>query len=166
MKKTIYLLLAALLLVGCCPCKNLVSTTIEQDNTDTKVTKETIFVTDTLFVEIPEQKAERTTPDSTSHLENDYAVSDASINPDGTLHHTLETKPQKKPVEFQKPVERNDSIVYRYKYKDREVIKEKELSRWDAFKVDYGGYALTSLLLIMGYAAFRLYRKFTITKRG
>ena len=170
MKKIVYFVMAALLFVGCCPCKNLVSTTttIEQDSTDTKVRIETIYVTDTLMVEIPEQKAERTTNDSTSHLENDYAVSDASINPDGTLSHTLATKPQKKPVGFQKPIERQDSIVYRYKYKyrDKEVIKEKELSRWEKIKMAYGGYALIALLLTIGYVAFRIYRKFTITKRG
>ena len=158
-------LLICALLGSCCPCKNLVTgeTTVMQDSTNTEVKTETIYVTDTLIVEIPEQKAERTTNDSTSHLENDYAISDASINPDGSLHHTLETKPQKKPVEFQKPIEKKDSIVYRYKYRDKEVIKEKPLSRWEQMKVDYGGYALAIVSLIIGYGAFRLYRKFTIT---
>ena len=165
MKHLIYLVMAALLLVGCCPCKNLVreTTTVERDSTKTEVKKETIYVTDTVYVEIPEQTAERTTNDSTSHLENDYAVSDASINPDGTLHHTLATKPQKKPVEFQKPIERNDSIVYRYKYRDKEVIKEKELSGWEHFKVDYGGYAIAILSLLLGFGIYRVARKFTIT---
>lgn len=158
-------LLICALLGSCCPCKNLVAgeTTVMQDSTNTEVKTETIYVTDTLIVEIPEQKAERTTNDSTSHLENDYAISDASINPDGSLHHTLETKPQKKPVEFQKPIEKKDSIVYRYKYRDKEVIKEKPLSRWEQMKVDYGGYALAIVSLIIGYGAFRLCRKFTIT---
>ena len=51
-----------------------------------------IKVTDTLFVEVPVQSAERTTADSTSHLENDYAVSDARVTHDGSLSHSLETK--------------------------------------------------------------------------
>lgn len=158
-------LLICALLGSCCPCKNLVTgeTTVIQDSTQTEVKTETIYVPDTVFVEIPEQKAERTTNDSTSHLENDYAISDASINPDGSLHHTLETKPQKKPVEFQKPIEKKDSIVYRYKYRDKEVIKEIPLSKWDRFKVNYGGYALMAMILIVGYAIFRVARKFTIT---
>lgn len=165
MKRIIYFILAALLIVGCCPCKNLAesSTIVERDSTETEVKKEIIYVTDTVLVEIPEQKAERTTNDSTSHLENDYAYSDASINPDGTLHHTLATKPQKKPVEFQKPIEKNDSIVYRYKYRDKEVVKVKPLSRWDQFKCDYGGYAMAITILVLCYGGYRLFRVFTIT---
>ena len=53
-----------------------------------------IKVIDTLFVEVPPQSAERTTADSTSHLENDYAISDACIMIDGSLYHSLETKPR------------------------------------------------------------------------
>ncbi|MBR0116504.1 MAG: hypothetical protein IJM04_04400 [Prevotella sp.] len=161
MRKFVYLL-AAFLIVACCPCKHVVreSSTVEQDSMKTEVRREVVYVPDTVLVEIPAQMAERTTRDSTSHLENDYAVSDVRINPDGSLHHTLETKPQKKPVEFQKPVERNDSIVYKYKYFDGEVVKVKELSRWDQFKVDYGGWAITLFSLLAGFGIWRVVRKF------
>lgn len=53
---------------------------------------------DTLHVSLPEQRAERHTPDSTSHLETDAAVSDAAIMPDGSLYHTLAQKPTPIPV--------------------------------------------------------------------
>lgn len=112
-----------------CSCashkKAVNETTHQQDSVDVKVRIETVYVPDTVFVEIPAQKAERTTADSTSHLENDYAVSDARINEDGTLSHSLETKPQQKPVEFQKPVERRDSTVYRY----RNIFKTKTITK-------------------------------------
>lgn len=160
-------LLLILFLAACCPCKNLenTSTLVERDSSDTKVKTEIIYVTDTLLVEIPAQKAERTTADSASHLENDYAMSDARINPDGTLFHSLETKPQQKPVEFQKPVEKKDSIIYRYKYRDKEVIVEKKLTRWEKFKMDYGGFAFgatVALLLLTIYRVVRKVKKFTI----
>ena len=159
------ILLIVLLAVSCCPCKNLESSTtvVDRDSVRTETKIETVYVTDTLLVEIPAQTAERTTADSTSFLENDYAKSEARINPDGTLFHSLETKPQKKPVEFQKPVERKDSIVYRYKYRDKNVVVEKKLSRWQQFKMDYGGFALGGtavLVLLIGYGVIR---KFTIT---
>lgn len=166
---------ATFLLSSCC-CKRFAtsSTLIEKDTVvvhdsmNTKVRIETVYVPDTVYVDIPQQKSERTVVDSVSHLENDYAQSDARINPDGSLFHNLETKPQKKSVEIQKPIERKDSIVYRYKYKDRvkykdrEVIKEKELSKWQQAKIDYGGKAIVILLLIIAYGVSRIVRKFTI----
>lgn len=53
---------------------------------------------DTLHISLPEQRAERHTADSTSHLETDAAVSDAAIMPDGSLFHTLAQKPTPIPV--------------------------------------------------------------------
>lgn len=53
---------------------------------------------DTLLVALPEQRAERHTPDSTSHLETDAAISDAAILPDGSLYHILSNKPTPVPV--------------------------------------------------------------------
>lgn len=114
-KHLILLLVAASLMWGCCPCRNLITETDSQDSTHVKVTTKTILVPDTVFVEIPAQTAERTTRDSTSHLENEYATSDARINPDGSLFHDLRTKPQKKPVATDKKIEQRDSIVYRNK---------------------------------------------------
>lgn len=166
---------ATFLLSSCC-CKRFATSTtliekdtvVVQDSMNTKVRIETVYVPDTVFFDIPQQKSERTVVDSVSHLENDYAQSDARINPDGSLFHNLETKPQNKPVEIQKPIERKDSIVYRYKYKysvkykDREVIKEKELSKWQQAKIDYGGKAIAILILIIAYGVYRIVRKFTI----
>lgn len=163
-------LVVGLLICGlfgsCCPCKNLVNETqtVERDSTETHVKTETIYVTDTLFVEIPKQTAERTTADSVSHLENDYAQSDARINPDGTLFHSLETKPQQKPVEFQKPIEKTDSVTVKYKYKTVKQTKvvEKKLSWWEQLKLDYGGAAIIVTLLLIAFAVYGVVRKFTI----
>ena len=149
MRKFLTLIITAIALCGCRSTKNLSAEYIEHESERTEVRTETIYVPDTVYVEIPAQTAERTTVDSLSHLENDYATSDARINPDGTLFHSLATKPQKKPVVFQKPVERKDSIVYVEKVVIEEVEKEKPLSRWEKFKLDYGGYSMLSLLLVL-----------------
>ncbi len=168
--------ICATFLLASCICKrfatssNLIEkdTVVVHDSMNTKVLIKTVYVPDTVYVDIPQQKSDRTVEDSVSHLENDYAQSYARINHDGSLFHNLETKPQKKPVEIQKPIERKDSIVYRYKYKDRvkykdrEVIKEKELSEWQQAKIDYGGKAIVILLLIIAYGVYRIVRKFTI----
>ena len=84
MKALLYILAAILLLAGCSPCKHIAAIQVQrQDSTHTEVVTKTYFVTDTVFVEIPAQTAERTTADSVSQLENDYATSEARINPDG-----------------------------------------------------------------------------------
>lgn len=142
------LLLIALLLTACGTPKKL--TTTQQDSTRIEIRGTVIYVPDTVFVEIPAQTAERTTQDSTSHLENDYALSDARINPDGSLYHDLKTKPQEKPVPIEKPVERKDSIIYRTQYIDREVTVEveRELSWWEKTQI-YGFWGLVVILLIV-----------------
>lgn len=142
------LLLIALLLTACGTPKKL--TTTQQDSTRIEIRETVIYIPDTVFVEIPAQTAERTTQDSTSHLENDYALSDARINPDGSLYHDLKTKPQEKPVPIEKPVERKDSIIYRTQYIDREVTVEveRELSWWEKTQI-YGFWGLVIILFIV-----------------
>ncbi len=108
---------------------------------------------DTVFVEIPAQMAERTTRDSASHLENDFAVSDARINADGTLFHNLSTKPQKKPIEVEKEIVNNDSIVYIgniSRETGQQILEvEKPLTWWQKTRI-YGCY-LFGLLLVISY---------------
>lgn len=146
MKHLPYLVLLTFLLFSCATSRKLSENVQKQDSTRIEVREKVIYVPDTVFIEIPAQTAERTTEDSTSHLENDYALSDARINPDGSLYHDLKTKPQKKPVPFEKPVEKKDSIIYRTQYIDREV--ERELSRWEKTQI-YGFWGLVIILFIV-----------------
>ena len=154
MKWSIFLIVAAVLLVGgCSPGKHLVKTQQQQDSTRVEVRKEIVYVPDTVYLEIPAQTAERTTRDSTSHLENDYAESNARINSDGSLYHDLKTKPQEIPKEVQTPVERNDSIVYKYRtvYEtvEVEVEVERELTWWQ--KTQMYGFWVALLVIAITY---------------
>ena len=152
MKRSIFLIVAAVLLVGgCSPGKHLVKTQQQQDSTRVEIRKEIVYVPDTVYLEIPAQTAERTTRDSTSHLENDYAESDARINSDGSLYHDLKTKPQEIPKEVQTPVERNDSIVYKYRtvYETVEVEVERELTWWQ--KTQMYGFWVALLVIAITY---------------
>lgn len=115
MKHLPLLLLLTFIIGGCASSRRLSENVHQRDSVDVRVVTRIEYVPDTVFVEIPAQASERETADSTSHLENDYATSDARINPDGTLYHDLKTKPQKKPVNIERPVEYRDSIVYRTK---------------------------------------------------
>lgn len=121
-------LAAVAVLAGCSGTRHLqTSEENRRDSVRTEVVTKTYFVTDTVFVEIPAQTAERTTRDSVSRLENDYATSEARINADGTLYHDLLTKPQRIAREAEMPVERRDSIVYRDRY--RTVTDTVEVER-------------------------------------
>ena len=149
MKNTLLLIIVALALSACCNTKNLPVKIETRDSIITKVVKDTKYIKDTVYLEIPAQTAERTTPDSTSHLENDYATSDARINEDGTLYHDLKTKPQNTPVEVDIPVQTTDSTTAKTKYIDREVKIEapRELTWWQKTQI-YGFWALLALFLI------------------
>lgn len=169
-------LLSMLFIVsGCCTQRRVVeqnTTVIQQkdsSNTEVRVEKVIEYLTDTVYIKIPAQMAERTTQDSTSHLENDYATSDARINQDGTLYHDLKTKPQEIASEFQKPIERNDSIRTEYKTKteyitliDKKEV-EKELTWWQHTCIKWFPWCLILLIIAIGY----IFRKtiLKITKR-
>ena len=83
------------------------------DSTMVRVRYKLIESIDTVFVTLPQQTVERTTRDTTSTLENDYAKSTAKILPDGLLYHDLETKPQPVPVSVKSTREERDSSMIR-----------------------------------------------------
>lgn len=150
MKHLPLLLLLTFIIGGCASSRRLSENVHQQDSVQIKVETRIEYVPDTVYIEIPAQTAERETADSTSHLENDYATSDARINPDGTLFHNLKTKPQKKPVEFEKPIEHKDSIVYKTKTvtKVRTVEVPHELTWWEKTQI-YGFWFILFILMIV-----------------
>lgn len=89
---------------------------------------------DTAYVDIPTQSAEFTGQDS-SHLETDFAVSNARINSDGTLYHDLNNKKRKYAVTI--PAVNSERIVVRDSivYRDRltEVPVKFPLTAWEKF---------------------------------
>lgn len=149
MRTVILLPLLAVMLSGCSPCRSVISSETAQDSVKVQVVERTYLVRDTVLLEIPAQVATIVTPDSVSFLENDYAESTARINSDGSLFHDLRTKPQEKPLAFDKPVQQRDSVVY----KDRLITKTKtvevarKLTWWQSTQI-YGFWGLIILFLI------------------
>ena len=154
MKQTMLLLFTAALLTGCKTAKQpqppLPVVPIETTTTTRTIHTESI---DTVFIEIPAQSAERTTQEKTSHLETDYAESDARINEDGTLSHTLKNKPTKHPA----PVKNSTDTIYVDKVIEKpvptEVPKEveRELTWWEKIRLDTWGWLVTALVLCVGW---------------
>ena len=145
--KNFILVLFSLLCVACGSIKQVTPT--ERVVTETRI--ETVFKTDTVFLEVPKIVERVVTKDTLSVLENEFAKSAASVS-DGLLAHSLETKPVKQPVEIQTKIVYRDSIIVQ----DRVVTEiqevEKELTGWQSFKMKMGGWFLGILIILIVFA--------------
>lgn len=157
MKQIIVILLFGVLLTGCRTQRYMPVTQQLRDSIRTEVRTETVYVKDTAYIEIPRQTAEATLPDTLkSSLKNDFATSDAWVTPDGMLHHTLETKPQEMPFEYDKKVEKQDSTTHKTGTNTIVETKyvEKELTWWQQTEI-YGFRVLAALLIVFMVWKFR-----------
>lgn len=145
-------LLVSIAAISCRSTKPIAE--VVRENTRVETRTVTKYLTDTVFFELPAQTAERVTRDTTSFLENDFAYSTASILSDGSLFHDLKTKPQKKPLPYQKPVITNDSVVYVDREIQVPVPVEKKLTTWQKVRID-AFWPLIGLLLAAGIWIFR-----------
>ena len=151
LSKCVCVMLLAVCLSGCAAGRIRASS--EQDSVRVEVRHSVEYIIDTIKVAIPYER-EAVVRDTTSHLENDYATSDAAILPDGRLSHSLETRPQLRPLAIQTPILRRDSIVYRNYYREVEVEVERQLTWWQQTQINgfwlmlfiFGSIILTKLL--------------------
>ena len=156
--KNFILVLFSFVAVACSSLRQVTPT--EKIVTETRI--ETVFQTDTVYLEVPKIVEKVVTKDTSSVLENDYALSTAAVS-DGLLSHLLETKPVKQPVEIQTKIVYRDSIIFRDRVVTETLEVEKELSRWQTFKMKTGGITLTILSLLalaaIGWIIIRILRK-------
>jgi len=118
-----------------------------------------IKVTDTLFVEVPMQKESTTVRDSMSHLENDYAISDARIMADGSLYHSLETKPRTDTIPKELYVQVRDTTIYREKVIPKVVPVEKPMGWFTQMRIWLGNIMLVLISGAVIWLAARLFLK-------
>lgn len=150
------LICAAAFLAVSCGAQRKAIDTETRDSTRVVVRTERIETIDTVYVELPRQSETVAVKDSSSHLENDVAVSDASVDALGFLHHSLKTKPRGRlPVPSKSTKERRDSIVYRnkYVYIEKPVYVEAELNAWQKFRLR-GFWILAAM--VVGYVVWNL----------
>ena len=156
--KNFTLVLFSALCVACATTRQAAQS--EKIITETRI--ETVYETDTVYLEVPKIVEKVVTKDTSSVLENDYALSTAAVS-DGLLSHLLETKPVKQPVEIQTKIVYRDSIIFRDRVVTETLEVEKELSRWQTFKMKTGGITLTILSLLalasIGWIIIRILRK-------
>lgn len=127
--RTSIILLAVMLAVACCPCRKAAVPTV-RDSVRVKTIVRTEYVRDTVLVEVPAEEKAQTVRDTVSRLETSFAVSEAEITTDGALRHSLENKPQRRPVPAETKVVYRDSIIYRDRIKTERVEVERDLTWW------------------------------------
>ena len=128
------------------------------DSTRVEVREVTRYVKDTMYLELPVITERIVTRDTASHLENDYAVSEASVS-GGYLSHSLATKPARTPVETEAREVVRDSIVFRDRLIEVPVEVEKPLSRWQRTLLALGRTMLAMLCAAALWLGLRIARK-------
>ena len=143
MKNTSLILLSAVC-VACATSRQ--ATPSEKILVETRI--ETVYKTDTVYLEVPKIVEKIVTADTVSVLENEYAKSEASVS-EGLLAHSLETKPVKQPVEVQTQVVYRDSVIVKDNVIVQTVEVEKELTGWQSFKMAMGGWMLGIIIFMI-----------------
>lgn len=120
-------------------------------NTDSVRTEyiETVRI-DTVTVEVlvPAESIMQTVPDSTSHLETKFAVSEAWINPNGTLGHRLTNKEMAVPVDVIVPSKDTQTNSIATSIKEvpvpypEPVYIERNFTWWERLKIGAFWYLL------------------------
>ena len=143
MKNTFLILLSAVC-VACATSRQAAPS--EKILVETRI--ETVYKTDTVYLEVPKIVEKIVTADTVSVLENEYAKSEASVS-EGLLAHSLETKPIKQPVEVQTQVVYRDSVIVKDNVIVQTVEVEKELTGWQSFKMAIGGWMLGLIIFMI-----------------
>ena len=123
---------------------------LESDNTKVEVKTVEKVVRDTAYIQLPVIIERVATLDTASVLENKYAKSEASVS-GGVLHHSLQTKAVREPVEVQSREIVRDSIVYRDRVQTVTKEVEKPLTGWQQAKLRVGGFCFFLVILIFLY---------------
>lgn len=140
-------------LVGC----GVTKPTIEHaSSTRLEIRERLVFVRDSAKFTIPQIREAIRTRDTSSHLENDYAKSDARIE-NGLLYHDLESKPQTIYVPFEVPVPVHDTTYLESEKETEYVPDEKPLTTWQRFLIALGKICVVVLALAFAAGLIRLF---------
>lgn len=123
-----------------------------REQTTVEVRTNTVFVPDTVYIEIPRIVEKVQTLDTISVIDTKYAVSEAQVS-NGVLAHSLEIKPVREPAIVQKEIVYRDSVVLQQMDVDHYIEVPAELSWWQQLKLRIGGIALGIIITLIVCAA-------------
>lgn len=139
---------------SCSICRKGAATVVVRDSIRTEVRESVRYLHDTIVVSLPVEIEKVVVTDS-SHLENSFAISDASVDVAGRLHHSLESRNTSMELPFERSERVRDSIVYVEKFKNIEVpvFVQKPLTWWQQIQIK--GFRVL-LLIIVALVVFRI----------
>lgn len=111
----------------------------------------------TIYVSNPSESVTKIGRCSTSHLETSVAESDAWIEDDGTLGHSLKNKPEERPVEVSVPVKEIQNNNSAEKIREvpvpypEPVYIERELTLWQSFRLRAFWYLAGVSIISIGW---------------
>ena len=123
-----------------------------REQTTVEVRTNTVFVPETVYIEIPRIVEKVQTLDTISVIDTKYAVSEAQVS-NGVLAHSLEIKPVREPAIVQKEIVYRDSVVLQQMDVDHYIEVPAELSWWQQLKLRIGGIALGIIITLIVCAA-------------
>lgn len=147
MKRIATSILFVLALSSCCH-KHYQPQVVYKDSVRVEIRERLVY--DTVKVEVPKVVERIVTRDTSSHLENDWAMSDASVS-DGFLSHSLETKPHTVYVPVAVPVH---DTTYIEKEAQETVIEkevEKPLTWWQKVRLGAFWWLLGGLVACLAW---------------
>lgn len=135
---TVSLVMVGLLITACSP-KIIYKTETVIEYRDREIHDTTTF-------EIPVEVEKIVTKDTISHLENQFAKSDARVS-DGLLYHSLESIPQVIKVPYEVHV--TDTLYKESQVIEKEIEVEKPLSWWQKFRMNAFWWLLLGVVLLL-----------------
>ena len=119
-----------------------------REQTTVEIRTETVYVPDTVYIELPRIVEKVQTLDTVSVIDTKYAVSEAQVS-NGVLAHSLEVKPVREPAIVQKQIVYKDSIIVKEVDVDHYIEVPAELTSWQSFKIKLGGYAFALIIILI-----------------
>ena len=155
------LIVVALGLAACRTSKSAMpSAPVTVSNTESVRTEyiETVRI-DTITVEVPlpAESTSQIVRDTTSHVETSLAESDAWINLDGSLGHSIKNKPQKLQAEVPVPAKDTQTTNIARSIKEvpvpypEPVYIEREFSAWEKFRLKAFWYLAAYVILSLAW---------------
>ena len=134
------------LLPSCCPCRRLETSLADSLRVETRVRCEVVH--DTVWVALPRETERVVVRDTSSRLETSLAVSEARINPDGTLFHSLANRRTELPAAVERVTEVRDSIIWRERTVVQTVEIPQALNAWQRFRIQ-GFWVLLAVVAVL-----------------
>lgn len=149
MRYALYIIVALLALSGCKTAKPdvvVLTDTIRIEGTTKIISRiDTVRVS----VPVPAEQAKNTTNEGRSHLETSVAFSDAWINTDGSLGHSLENKPTQLGATAYLPVTDTIKIYTTDKTKTKPVYVDKPLTWWQQIRLKAFWWLVGATILLL-----------------